>query len=50
MVGVNMRVDGLDQLQIQFIKQLILTIHLFPNELGYKRPPPPAPLGRKANK
>ena len=47
MVGVNMGVDGLDQLQIQFIKQLIVTIHLFQNEIDDKRPPP---LGRKANK
>ena len=39
MVGVNMGVDGLDQLQIQFIKQLIVTIHLFQNEIDDKRPP-----------
>ena len=41
MVGVNMAVDGLDQLQIQFIKQLIVTIHLFQNEIDDKRPPGP---------
>jgi hypothetical protein len=39
MAGVNMGVDGLDQLQIQFIKQLIVTIHLFQNEIDDKRPP-----------
>ena len=37
MVGVNMGVDGLDQLQIQFIQQSNVMIHLFQNGINDKR-------------
>ena len=36
-IGVNMGVDGLDQLEVEFIKQFQVALHLFQHGVDYQR-------------